>query len=386
MIEKKSFAIVGGGIGGLTIAIALQKKGFSAKVYENAPSLKPLGAGIVLAANAMKAFRAIGIDEEIRKAGRELKRFSIRDIDGRLLRTTEAEKVNLKYGLVNTITLHRAELHKALLDQLTPGTLLLNKGCSDFVRNGDKVTLSFNDGTSSKEDYVIAADGIHSVFRQKLLPQIPLRYSGYTCWRAVIDNLPDHFNSEEASETWGPGMRFGIVPLSRNRIYWYATVDAEPGDQRFLHNNAANLAKIFKNFHSPVTKILSLTSDDRLIRNDIADFQPIKQFAFDNIVLLGDAAHATTPNLGQGACMAIEDGVVLADCIEKGKNPLDGFRLFEDLRIRRTTRIVNASYNMGRVAQLKNPLLMWLRNAAIRMTPEAVAEKQLRFLNDVSFS
>jgi 2-polyprenyl-6-methoxyphenol hydroxylase-like FAD-dependent oxidoreductase len=386
MIEKKSFAIVGGGIGGLTLAIALQKKGFTAKVYENASTVKPLGAGIVLAANAMKAFKAIGIHEEILKAGKELKRFSIRDIDGRLVRTTDAEKVNLKYGLVNTLTLHRAELHKVLMDQLAPGTLLLNKGCCDFVRSGDKIALSFNDGTSCMEDYVIAADGIHSVFRQKLLPQIPLRYSGYTCWRAVIDILPDHFNDEEASETWGPGKRFGVVPLSRNRIYWYATVDAKVRDEGFSFNTIESLGKIFRDFHSPVAKILSLTSGDRLIRNDITDFRPIKQFAFGNIVLLGDAAHATTPNLGQGACMAIEDGVVLANCIGKMKNPVDGFRLFENLRIKRTTQIVNASYNIGRIAQLKNPFLIWMRNATIRMTPEGISEKQLRFLNDVSFS
>src|SRR5690606_7910390 len=111
MIKEKKYAIVGGGIGGLTLAIALQQKGFSVEVYENASAIKPLGAGIVLAANAMKAYAAIGIDQEVLNSGKTMKHFVVKDQYGGVLSSTDAEKINIKYGLVNTLTLHRADLH-----------------------------------------------------------------------------------------------------------------------------------------------------------------------------------------------------------------------------------------------------------------------------------
>jgi 2-polyprenyl-6-methoxyphenol hydroxylase-like FAD-dependent oxidoreductase len=385
MTKAKTFAIVGGGIGGLTAAIALQKKGFDVKVYENAPVFKPVGAGIVLAANAMKAFQAIGIDQEVLSAGKELKRFAIKNTQGDYLSTTEAEEINLKYGVVNTLTLHRADLHQVLVNQLNPTVIHKAKNCVDFVVKSDGVELQFADGSSSQEDFVIGADGIHSVFRNKLLPLSSLRYSGYTCWRAAISDVPEDLVSDEAVETWGRGKRFGMVPLTNNRIYWYATVNA-PQSNKSFSCSIDEVAQSFKEFHYPVGKILSMTKSEQLIRNDISDFKPITRYAFGNIVLMGDAAHATTPNLGQGACMAIEDAVILANCIDKESDAVKAFGYFQHLRIKRNTQIVNASYSLGKIAQFKNPLLASVRNAAMRFTPASVADKQLKFLYDISFS
>jgi 2-polyprenyl-6-methoxyphenol hydroxylase-like FAD-dependent oxidoreductase len=383
MTNKNSFGIVGGGIAGLTLAIALQKNGHQVRVYENTPVFRSVGAGIVLAANAMKALRSLGLEDDVLRAGKELKQFLIRDAGGKILTTTDATKINEKFGLVNTLTLHRADLHDVLLRHLSDDTVLLNKRCVDFDYDDDKVKLIFQDGSSTTEDYVIAADGIHSVFRSKLLPLSSLRYSGYTCWRAVVDNVPGT-NQGEASETWGRGKRFGIVPLSDDRIYWYATVSAKAGDEKVAAYTTSDLQELFDGFHSPIQEIIGRTSENKLIRNDISDVVPLKQFAFGRVVLTGDAAHATTPNLGQGACMSIEDAVVLANCIGKMYDPQDAFKAFERLRIDRTTRIVNASYSMGKVAQLGNPLLVQLRNLVMRFTPESVAEKQLQFLYDVT--
>jgi len=386
MIKEKKYAIVGGGIGGLTLAIALQQKGFSVEVYENASAIKPLGAGIVLAANAMKAYAAIGIDQEVLNSGKTMKHFVVKDQYGGVLSSTDAEKINIKYGLVNTLTLHRADLHYVLLKQLREGTVKLGKGCVDFKQESSGVTLFFSDGSSSHADYLIAADGIHSVFRKRLLLTSKIRYSGYTCWRAVIDQLPSNFNPDEASESWGLGVRFGIVPLSKNRIYWFATSNAQPNDKRMATMTPSEIAVLFKKFHSPVNELINATRQEQLLHNDILDVVPIKQFAFGNIVLLGDAAHATTPNLGQGACMAIEDAVVLANCMVTENDSLRAFKNFEKKRIARTTHIVKTSYTLGKVGQFSNPLLATIRNAAMRLTPESIAEKQLKFLYDVSFT
>src|SRR4051812_32895063 len=169
-MKSKTFAIVGGGIGGLTLAISLQRKGFNVTVYENAPQIKPLGAGLVLAANAIKAFMEIGISDEILKAGKVLKALRVKDVKGNILSETDSETLSARYGTVNNFTIHRADLHDVLARQLKPGTIQLNKGCTDFKQTAEKITLAFHDGNAEEADYVIACDGIHSVIRKKFLP------------------------------------------------------------------------------------------------------------------------------------------------------------------------------------------------------------------------
>jgi 2-polyprenyl-6-methoxyphenol hydroxylase-like FAD-dependent oxidoreductase len=383
MTRGKEFAIIGGGIGGLTLAIALQRKGYDVKVYERAIDINPIGAGLGLAANAIKALAEIGISEEVVAKGKIMRRLLIKDYQGKVLSETDSEKISEQYGMINNFTIHRGDLHDVLLKKVIPDTLQLAKECRDFKQDQSGVTLFFQDGTSAHADYVIACDGIHSVFRKKLLPHSTPRFAGYTCWRAVIDNAPDDFNFDETVESWGAGSRFGMVPLTGKRVYWFACLNAAANDQKKRIYKVDDLLRHFAEFHDPIAKILMRTRNEQMIWNDIIDLAPIKRFAFGNIVLMGDAAHATTPNMGQGACMAIEDAAVLSNCLEEHTSPEEGFYTFQKQRIARTTKIVNNSWTLGRVAQIKNPLLVGLRNAAIRLTPKSVAERQFRFLYDV---
>jgi len=386
MNKNQRLSIIGGGIAGLTLAIALRKKGYAVTVYENAPELKPLGAGLGLAANAIKAFQQIGIRDEVLKAGRVLKKFIIKDQWGGELSSANAERLSAKFGAPNNFTIHRADLHKVLLSQLPAHAVQQGKGCVDFEQTPDGVRLYFSDGTIMETDYVVACDGIHSIFRKKLLPESSPRYAGYTCWRAVIENVPPpSLNLEETSETWGPGSRFGIVPLSRQRLYWFATINAPANDAAKKAYRVADLLKHFDGFHDDVKNVLLRTNDDQLIWNDIIDLKPLRQFAFGNIVLMGDAAHATTPNLGQGACMAIEDAVILANCLAQNAEPIVAFQRFEARRLRRTRNIIKDSRRLGRIAQLEHPFLVKLRNAAVRLTPQRVTENQFKFISEVSF-
>lgn len=385
MNKAKKIAIVGGGIGGLTLAIALQQKGFSPVVYERTPELKSVGAGLGLAGNAVKAFSELDLNAAVLKAGKILKRVAIKDERGRVLTETDSEKMSEKYGMVNNFTVHRADLHEVLLNQLTDKSLVLDKQCVDFEQYNRGVQLFFQDGTHEYVDYVIACDGINSVFRKKLLPKAKPRYAGYTCWRAVIDDVPAGIDMSETSETWGPGSRFGIVPLTHNRIYWFATINSKANNSKLKAYTTSDLSQHFKDFHHPIPQLIEQTKNEQLIWSDINDLEPIKKFAFNRIVLMGDAAHATTPNMGQGACITIEDAVVLANCMEDYAKLEESFRQFEKKRIGRTTRIVNNSWQLGKIAQLENPLIVKIRNAAIRATPARIAERQLQFLQEVSF-
>ena len=385
MGRSKRFAIVGAGIGGLSLAIAMQKKGFHVVVFENAPVLKPIGAGLVLAGNAVKAFVEIGISEDVLKAGSILKKLSIKDPRGRILTETDSEKISAKYNVVNNFTIHRADLHQVLLSHLHKGTVQLGKFAVDFVQTPIGVKITFQDGSSTAADYVIACDGVHSLFRRKLVPESKPRYAGYTCWRAVINNIPPGLDLNETSETWGPGSRFGIAPLSNGRLYWFACINAKENDSAMRAYKIQNLLSHFGHFHSPIPEIIRHTNDQQLIWNDIVDIKPLRQFAFGNIVLMGDAAHATTPNMGQGACMAIEDAAILANAIAKYPTVEEAFIAFEKKRIQRTTSIVKNSWQLGRVAQLENRWLIKARNALLRLTPPSVAEKQMKFLQEISF-
>ncbi|MEJ0057052.1 MAG: FAD-dependent monooxygenase [Bacteroidota bacterium] len=372
------------GIGGLTLAIAMQRKGFAVSVYESAPRFKPLGAGIGLAANAVKAFTEIGIADEVVKAGKIIKSVFIKDPTGKVLTFNDAEELTQRFGVVNNFTIHRADLHEVLSGLLAPGTIEFGKMCVDVDQNSEGVTVNFSDGSATTADYLIACDGIHSPVRKKLLPGSVPRYAGYTCWRAVVDVLPDGFNANETTETWGPGRRFGVVPLSNNRVYWFATMNAKANDPKMRDATAKDLLKYFGGFHFPVPELLKRTRDDQIIWNDIIDIKPIRQFAFGKILLMGDAAHATTPNMGQGACMAIEDAATLANGLMK-YSAEEAFTKFETHRIKRTAGIVNQSWGIGKIAQLENPVLMFMRNGLFRNMPTRVFEKQVESIYNVSF-
>ncbi|HYG38845.1 MAG TPA: FAD-dependent monooxygenase [Cytophagales bacterium] len=376
--------IIGGGIGGLCTAISLQKAGFDVKVYEGVENIKPLGAGLALSANAIKALQYIGIAEDIVKEGKVLKKLSILDEKGAIISFRNTETLSNTFGLDN-FTIHRADLHRILMRSLKPGTLITNYKLKKLEEVENMVEIEFENGEVVNTECLIAADGIHSLVRRHYLPGSSPRYAGYTCWRAVIDKAPDHFDWESFSETWGNKGRFGIVPLKNNRIYWFACINAPYKDPFKLRFGVKDLLEIFKEYHFPVSQLIELTKDADLFHNDIMDIKPINQFAFNNVLLVGDAAHATTPNMGQGACQAIEDALFVANCLKKYQTPALAFKKFEKLRIKRTTEIVNTSRILGRVAQWDNKIMSATRNFLFKLIPESVNKRQLEFLYNVDF-
>jgi 2-polyprenyl-6-methoxyphenol hydroxylase-like FAD-dependent oxidoreductase len=375
--------IIGAGIAGLTTAIALNKKGFKAVVFEAAPEIKAVGAGLGLAANAIKAFEKIGIADEVIKEGKCLSAFNIFDQEGKLITSADSTEISKKYGLDN-FTIHRGNLHKVLLKNFDPKRIFTSKRSVKLELKETSVAVHFEDNTQESFDYLIIADGIHSPLRKSLIPGAKIRYSGYTCWRAVIDN--PGLDLDAASETWGEDGRFGIVPLANNKIYWFACKNAPEKSLEMKGFKIKDIQKVFENFHSPIPEILSNTTDDQLLWNDISDLKPISKYAFGRAVLIGDAGHATTPNMGQGACQAIEDAVVLAEEVAANPENLEkAFLSFEKKRLKRTHWIVNNSNAIGKVAQLENRALITLRNIIFRNLPKSLNEKQIEKLYKVNF-
>ena len=381
--SKPTISIVGGGIAGLTAAIALEKTGLSPVVFEAAATVEPLGAGLVLASNAMKALKELGIAEAIMKKGSLLDSFTINDQSGKPIFKKNSEDIKLAYGLDN-FAIHRAELHQALLSHLKEVPVHTNMRALSANQDEQGVRITFEDGTVHASDYLIVADGIHSPIRQALAPGSIPRYAGYTCWRAVIDGID--LDLHDAYETWGHKGRFGYVPMDGKKLYWFACINAPQQSPVMKPYGIAALFAQFKNFHTPIPKIISSTKDENLIWNDIMDLKPLKQYAFGKIVLIGDAAHATTPNLGQGACMAIEDAVILAREMNKNHNYTEAFKNYEKRRLKRTHYIIKTSRLMGRIAQIENIPVGNLRNTILRVLPSNFNDKQIKALYDIYFS
>lgn len=373
-----SFLILGGGIAGLTCAIALQKSNIHALVTDAAPAFKPTGAGISLAANALKAYAHLGIDVNIRKAANLLNEVEILDDKGRVITSTNLGEIG---DGTHSIAIHRGTLHQLLLDQLTKDKVLNGYNAHKIAREGDHYLVTFDNGEQITADYLIAADGIHSVARNYVCPNAVLRYSGHTCWRGVTTNendIPKH----KATESWGTAGRVGLVPIEENKIYWFVVKNAAEGSEIMQHYTREDLLKDFGHFHAPVSKVIGRTNRGDILHHDLYDLKPIKRFAFDNLVLLGDAAHATTPNMGQGACQAIEDAVILADRIKNHSVMAEAFKEYEERRIKRVHMIVNRSWTMGKVGQLNNPLLAGMRNLLFRSLPSGMMKTQLENVYD----
>jgi 2-polyprenyl-6-methoxyphenol hydroxylase-like FAD-dependent oxidoreductase len=375
-------AIAGAGIAGLTTAIALNKKGFDVTVYESAPQLKAVGAGISLSANAIKALDVLGVKNSVVAKGHFLEKLAILNHKGKVLMSTNSAELSTVFGDDN-FAIKRSNLHEVLLSFLKPKQLVLNKKMVDIEQEQDQVEISFEDGTHEQFLGLIAADGIHSVSRKMYVGHNKPRYAGYTCWRGLVQHTGVKLNG--ASETWGAKGRFGIVPLPDDYIYWFACVNANEKCERYQQFLVTDLENHFQGYHQPISTILNKTQNQHVIWNDIIDHEPINQYALGNVVLIGDAAHATTPNMGQGACMGIEDAVVLADELAKNNHPETAFKQFEKRRLKRTHDIVNKSWQLGKVAQLDNPVLIAARNLALRLTPKSVNQNQLKKLYEVDF-
>jgi 2-polyprenyl-6-methoxyphenol hydroxylase-like FAD-dependent oxidoreductase len=379
---KKNITILGGGIAGLSTAIALQNAGIETMVFEAAPEIKAVGAGLGLGANAIKAFKVLGMDTEVMNAGRFLPSFIVYNQKGKQVTKTGSVSVSKKYGLDN-FTIHRADLHSLLLSKINPACIQTNKRVERIEQNKNNIILHFQDGTIHETGYLIAAEGIHSVVRKYVLPGSKPRYAGYTSWRAVIDNT--NLKVNEGSETCGTKGRFGIVPLAGNKIYWFACVNASANNATMKNYTVQDLIKQFAGYHYLIPAILQETKNENLIRVDVNDIKPINRYAFNNILLIGDAAHATTPNLGQGACQAVEDAVILAAEIEKNKDIETAFKKFEQRRLKRIQWIVNTSWRFGKIAQLDNKFLIRCRDFLFSHLPKRLNDKLFKKIYTTDF-
>ncbi|MEZ4623133.1 MAG: FAD-dependent monooxygenase [Caldilineaceae bacterium] len=352
--------IIGGGIGGLATAIALKAIGVSVAVFERVTELREVGAGLSLWANAIKALDALGLGVEILAMALPETSGGIHGPDGRLLMSMTNAQLAAQFGELS-IMVHRAELHD-LLRRRVGQEIRLGMDCIAVQQDAEGITATFRNGEEIRGDLLIGADGIRSVVRAQLHGQQPPIYAGYTAWRGVV---PFDHARLLPGETWGRGARFGQIPMQGSRVYWFAAHNRAAAQQS-ADGEKAELLRIFGDWHPPIHALLAATPEADILHNDIYDRPPLRWWGRDRITLLGDAAHPMTPNLGQGACQALEDAVVLAKQLQVHSDIAAALQAYEAQRIPRTTMIVQQSRRVGWVGQWANPLAVAGRNFLVK--------------------
>lgn len=367
--------IIGAGIGGLVAAVALRQRNLLTKVYEAKDGKSHQGAGIVLSINAMRVLDKLGLADQVIDCGNAIHTVRITDEKLQPLSSSTMASNEKTHGHTNR-AIHRADLQDILLKALPDETIEWGKKCIRVNEKEQKCMLHFEDKTEAYGDYVIAADGIHSAVRQQLFPNASLRDVKQICWRGVVAyDLPDKYH-HQAVEAWGRGRRFGFSKMNEDYTYWFAVINKHGNNFNFRDDLRDELKKQFGDFDPMFSQMIDDTPESRIIRNDLWDLKPIRKWHSGRSCLLGDAAHAITPNLGQGAGLAIEDAWVLAGLLNASKNPGYAFPKYQKTRKPDVDYVAKWSYRTGEIAHYENFFLTGLRNTFIKRMPQSLLRKK----------
>jgi 2-polyprenyl-6-methoxyphenol hydroxylase-like FAD-dependent oxidoreductase len=373
MTTQPHALIIGAGIGGMAAGIALRRTGWSVSIYERAGDLRPVGAGLSLWANAVYALGRLGLKEQLEALLPPSAAGGIFTWRGECLVPMSTASLARQAGEVSVVV-HRAELQAILHDALGPDAIRLGQPCTHVEQTAQGVTAHFADGSTSQGDLLIGADGIRSTVRKQLFDDGEPSYAGYTSYRGVV--TWDH-SAIQHGEYWGRGARFGVAPLSDGRVYWFATRNAPAGERLPAPQTKQQVLATVRGWCDPIEAIVQATPAEAIVRTDIADRPPLRRWSSGQVTLLGDAAHPTTPNLGQGGCQALEDAVALADALAAHADIAEALRAYESRRIPRTTKIVQQSRRIGALGQWNNPAAVALRSALLRGLIAPIQERAI---------
>jgi 2-polyprenyl-6-methoxyphenol hydroxylase-like FAD-dependent oxidoreductase len=374
----KTAIVVGGGISGLAAAIGLRRVGWRVTVLERAAVLDDAGAGISVQGNGMRALDVLGVGDAVRAVGAPQGSGGIRVPHGKWLTHMDADAAARFLGSP-VYSFLRADLHRALRAELPDGCLVAGVTVQHVTAKpdtGETEVCYSRDGSpeSQTTDLVVAADGVHSRLRASLFPDHPgAVYAGSTVWRGVTATpVP---TDADIDQTWGHGTEFGSTRLPDGRVEWHAEINAACGVR--YDDPLAEVTRRFGAWHAPIPALLAATRPGTVLQHDVFELRtPLPAYAADRVVLVGDAAHAMTPHLGQGASQALEDAVCLAAYLNADPSLDEALRRYDRERRPRTQAVVTAARQTGRIGQqLNGRIAVALRNGAIRLTPSSAAVK-----------
>lgn len=361
-MNRKKIFIAGGGIAGLTLSLFLDPQRYDVVIFEKKSISDEIGAAISVFPNALSVLNEAGIIHEILQNAGEIKHSTLRTWDGK---TIVNSNFNSEFPI---ICMHRKALHQ-VLTMHSKATIVCDKEVVDFENNISDVAVYFSDGSSASCDLLVGADGLHSRIRSKIIKDGNPIYRGANVWRGVVKS---NFDLGYASETWGINKRVGIVPIKEGYFGWWATI-VEPQNTPDEPSTREKLISAFNDWHYPIPDFIEQT--ETIIKHSIVDRSLASGWNQGRVVLLGDAAHPTTPNLGQGGCLAMEGAFVLSKCLEKYDLSKQALERYETLHFPRAKKIIDGSLRFGKLADLSNPLLVFARNITFKLTPAKLSQR-----------
>jgi 2-polyprenyl-6-methoxyphenol hydroxylase-like FAD-dependent oxidoreductase len=372
--------VVGAGPGGLAAALALRRAGLDPTVYERQSALTDAGSGLTLWPNAMRALDQLGAADAVREVSAPAHGIAIRAASGKVLDATGPELMLRRFG-GGGAALRRAELQDVLADALGRDRIRLGASITEVRPNDSGVTAVFDDGSAMSAALLVGADGIRSTVRHSVVGHVPLRYAGYTVWRAVIEA---ELSGAVGSLSMGRGAQFGLFPMRAGRVYWFASLNLPERTGEHARGSAGRdrLLNAFARWHEPVPRILAATAPETIVATPIHDAAPLASRAVGRVALVGDAAHPAAPALGQGACQAIEDAAVLGCCLQRGGSVAAALRDYERRRVERTNAMTRQARQMGAIGQWEGRVACWLRDSLIAHTPERLRVRRLEWMFD----
>ncbi len=373
---RRRAVVVGAGIGGLAVAVGLRRADWDVTVLERTARLGEVGAGLSLWSNALSALQWLELAAPLRAHGTMTDGGGLRTSSGSWLLRSPALQPG-EEPPVSLLMVHRADLHRELLTGLPAGVVRTGSTVTDLDVGSAlaPARVTYADGTGQHQleaEVVVGADGLRSLVRQLLWSDaLPPAYTGMTAWRAVTN---EPYQLAEGSQTWGRrGESVGLTKLVDGRVYWYATAQLLEGTD-FADDDRSEALRRFGAWHDPIADVIAATRPGAVLRHDLYALpRPLPQFSRGRVALLGDAAHAMTPHLGQGACMALEDAVVLAAELVATKDVGTALQRYDEQRRPRTEKMSKQSDQTGRPLEISGAVPTALRNGLVRLMPRRLA-------------
>lgn len=348
--------IIGAGMGGLTTGIALKKFGHKVTIYEQAEKILPVGAAISLWSNGVKCLNYLGLTEQVAKLGGQMDQLAYIDgLTGDTMTQFSLLPLIEEVGQ-RPYPVARADLQNMLMDEFGREDIQLGKKMVELQEQEDGVLVKFADGTEIKTDLLIGADGTHSITRTYVLgEQVSRRYAGYVNWNGLIEISEKLTPADQWTTFVGQGKRVSLMPVADGKFYFFFDVPLPVG----LENNRAEyktlLKQYFEGWCAPVQHLIDALDEQKTNRVEIHDIEPLAQFYKGRVVIVGDAAHSTTPDIGQGGCQAMEDAIYLARSLQINTLGLeDALKRYQNKRNERANELVLRARKRCDVTHMKD--------------------------------